>query len=674
MSFNIGLTGIRAADSDLATTGNNIANASTVGFKRSRSEFGDVYASSALGSSSNATGSGVQLTDVAQEFTQGNVSFTDNNLDLAINGGGFFIMSDQGDVSYSRAGMFSTDREGFIVDNSNARLQGFGADPDGNIVNGVLTDLRVDIGNLAPEPTAKVESQFNLDATETSPEVLVQTASGSQVQDALANVTDNSYAPGGLTVTNGLGTTSLDFTSLLNVGGSNGANATAREVAAAVNVQNQAQSLGVTATATTRVRLSAIDAALADGDLRLALKTGATSVPSFVGLTLGTGATVDEQVANAINNLNIAGLSAAVASGGGVDITALNGEDVLVDLAVNRAVTVSGLDATGAVVGTPVAMTTAGNSALVGGQVSLNVEDGVSVDVDTTIVPATNIWTTPLPGTNSNQFDPLDPNTYNAATSVTIYDSLGNSHILTQYFVKERTDPTVSSTTSNTWSMYVLIDGRNVGNPLAGQTAAEPARYTVRFRPDGSLDPSASGPFLVSNWTPTDENGTPNGALGPNTAGTLPIPTPSSSSNFEMDITGATQFGSPFSVDDVSQDGFTTGRLTGLSFDDTGIMFARFTNGQAQVLGQVALASFANEQGLLQSGNTGWRETFESGNPVVGTPQTAALGALQSGALEDSNVDLSTELVQLIIAQRNYQSNAKTIETADQVTQTILNI
>ncbi len=669
MSFNIGLTGIRAADSDLRITGNNIANASTTGFKRSRAEFGDVYASSTLGSASNSTGSGVQLTDVAQEFTQGNVSFTDNNLDLAINGGGFFIMSDQGDLSYSRAGMFSTDRDGYLVDNSGARLQGFGADSDGNIINGVLTDLQVDTGNLAPQPTSSVHSEFNLDATETSPESLVLLANGSEVQTAKAGVTDNGYEPGGLLITNGLGQTSLDLNTALS------SNATAREIAAEMNLQNQLQTFGVTATATTRVRLDAISAGFTTGELELALKTGATSTVSYVPLTLsGTGA-IEDQIANAVNGLNIAGLSAAVNTAGEVEITALNGEDILVRNATTGAdsISVTGLNSSLTAVGASVALGSAGDTALVGGAVSLNVEDGVSVAVDTSVSPNT-VWSSPLPSTNSNQFDPLDPNTYNAATSVTIYDSLGNSHIMTQYFVKERTDPTVSATTSNTWSMYVLIDGRNVGNPLAGSTTPTEARYTVRFRPDGSLDPSAAGPFLISNWTPADDNGTFNGALGPNTAGTLPIPSPATSSNFEVDITGATQFGSAFSVDDVNQDGFTTGRLTGLSFDDTGIMFARFTNGQAQVLGQVALASFSNEQGLLQSGNTGWTETFESGNPIVGTPQTAALGALQSGALEESNIDLSTELVQLIIAQRNYQSNAKTIETADQVTQTILNI
>ncbi|WP_439134117.1 flagellar hook-basal body complex protein, partial [Pseudomaricurvus sp.] len=150
MSFNIGLTGIRAADNDLRVTGNNIANASTTGFKRSRAEFGDVYASSIVGTANNAAGSGVMLADIAQQFTQGNITFTDNVLDLSIDGSGFFIMSDGGDVSYTRSGMFSTDNQGYVVNNSGFRLQGYGADDEGNIVNGVLTDLQIDASTQAP--------------------------------------------------------------------------------------------------------------------------------------------------------------------------------------------------------------------------------------------------------------------------------------------------------------------------------------------------------------------------------------------------------------------------------------------------------------------------------------------------------------------------------------------
>ncbi|MAP30126.1 MAG: flagellar hook protein FlgE, partial [Pseudomonas sp.] len=140
MAFNIGLSGIRAAASDLNITGNNIANAGTVGFKSSRAEFADVYAASVLGSGSNATGSGVALADAAQLFNQGNISFTENSLDLAINGNGFFVTSNNGAISYTRAGYFGTDSSGNIVNNAGERLQGFAVNAvTGQINQGVQT-------------------------------------------------------------------------------------------------------------------------------------------------------------------------------------------------------------------------------------------------------------------------------------------------------------------------------------------------------------------------------------------------------------------------------------------------------------------------------------------------------------------------------------------------------
>ncbi|MFT5084736.1 MAG: flagellar hook protein FlgE, partial [Lentisphaeria bacterium] len=165
MPFNTALSGIRAASTDLKVTGNNIANASTVGFKSSRTEFGDVYATSVLGSGSNAVGSGVQIQDVAQSFTQGTVSFTEKALDLAINGNGFFVLSDGGEARYTRAGSFGLDENGFMVNSSNGRLQGFPADIQGNI-GGIAGDIQIQTSNLEPRRTTVVESVLNLDAAE----------------------------------------------------------------------------------------------------------------------------------------------------------------------------------------------------------------------------------------------------------------------------------------------------------------------------------------------------------------------------------------------------------------------------------------------------------------------------------------------------------------------------
>src|SRR6056297_1148833 len=165
MTFNTALSGLSAAAADLRITGNNIANSSTVGFKASRAQFADVYASSLLGSGGNDIGSGVKLANVAQQFDQGTISFTDNALDLAIDGSGFFVLSDQGARSYTRAGMFGVDDSGFITAANGARVQGFSANASGT-VSGVLGDLQIQTSNLAPARTTEVNATVNLDARE----------------------------------------------------------------------------------------------------------------------------------------------------------------------------------------------------------------------------------------------------------------------------------------------------------------------------------------------------------------------------------------------------------------------------------------------------------------------------------------------------------------------------
>lgn len=420
MSFNIGLSGMRAASRDLNVTGNNIANAGTAGFKQSRAEFADVYAASMLGSGRNQQGSGVLLSEVSQLFNQGNINETQNALDLAINGNGFFQVSNNGALSYTRAGYFGTDNQGFIVDNFGNNLQGYATDNNGKLENGKISDLQIKTTSQEPKPTSQFKQTFNLNSTNEAPE-----------------------------------------------------------------------------------------------------------------------------------------------------------------------------------------MTT---------------------------------------------FDPADPKSYNSSTSTSIYDSQGNAHVMTQYFVK---------TGPNTWQMNTLIDGVNPQTP----TSNAPYERTLEFDSAGKL--VGDGKISLNDWVPATVKGTP------------PVGTPNNaaaSSELKMDISGATQFANSFAVNSVSQDGYTTGELAGIEIDDTGTIFARYTNGQSKVQGQVVLADFANVQGLIPVGKTQWVQSLASGEPVRNPGGTGTLGAIQSGALEDSNVELSDQLVNLIVAQRNYQANAKTIETESAITQTIINL
>jgi len=158
---------------------------------------------------------------------------------------------------------------------------------------------------------------------------------------------------------------------------------------------------------------------------------------------------------------------------------------------------------------------------------------------------------------------------------------------------------------------------------------------------------------------------------------TFPAYTPATGAqamNMTFNFSNTTQYGGSFGVTAIQQNGFTTGQLTGISIDHSGVVQAQFTNGRSVNLGQVALANFANPQGLQQLGNATWSATNDSGAAVNGVAGTSGFGTLQSGSLEQSNVDTTAALVDMITAQRHFQANAQMIQTQDQITQTIINI
>lgn len=403
MSFRVAISGLKAAQSDLNVIANNVSNTGTAGFKKSRAQFTDVFAVTDLGSGSNTPGSGVRLSSISQQFTQGNITFTDNNLDMAISGRGFFMLDDDGSRVFTRAGAFGIDRNGFMSNSEGKQLIAFDADTQGNIT-GAASPLLINTANIAPRATTSFSLNLNLDASEGEPPV------------------------------------------------------------------------------------------------------------------------------------------------------------------------------------TP--------------------------------------------------FDESNPSTFNHSTSSTIFDSLGNSHLITTFYVK--------TNTANTWNAYAFVDGTQVDGP-----------DTLAFDNVGNLTTPATGILTVPAFT---ANG-----------GGAPI-------NMTLNYTTTTQFGSPFSVFSLSQDGFATGRLSGIDIDSEGIIFARFTNGQSRVEGQVALADFPNPQGLQPLSDTTWGDTFASGAVAIGAPGTSSLGLLQAGALEDSNVEISEELVKMIVAQRAFQANAEVISTNDAITQSIINL
>lgn len=436
MSFNTALSGIQAASSALDVTGNNIANAATVGFKGSRAEFADIYNYNAYGVSRTAIGGGVSLARVNQSFATGDIYGTNKTLDLAINGSGFFIMNDNGAKAYTRAGQFGLNNQNYIVNSSQQRLTGLLADNNGNIT-GVSGDLQIRTADINPKSTAKVTAGLNLSGKSTPPVV--------------------------------------DW------------------------------------------------------------------------------------------------------AGGAI----------------------------------PVA------------------------------------------------------DTYNNAPSSTIYDSLGNSHVLSMYFIKADPNalagaPNASSPpgTENQWYVAFQIDNQDVPALVGTQNTAN--LFRANFNPDGSFASAqdTTNTALPNNLIPLSVN-LNNGAN--------PL-------SFNVDLTNSTQFGSPFAVQSTFNDGFSAGSLAGLDIDITGVIYGRYTNGQSMAMGQIQLANFADPESLQNIGNTSWAETTGSGQALVSAPGSGGLGSVNAGNLEQSNVNITNELVDLITEQRNFQANAQTIRTGDAITQTIINI
>ncbi|MEM7002535.1 MAG: flagellar hook-basal body complex protein, partial [Pseudomonadota bacterium] len=489
------------------------------------------------------------------------------------------------------------------------------------------------------------------------------------LSDAL-NLSSGVSIPGIAAASNGYVAQSIDVTypdgSVVTV--TTPEDATAAQIAGAFSAASVPD---VRATASTTAIVESAGFNNASGTLAMTINGVAVS-----GSTLA-------DIATEINN-GLAGLGTVIANidtNGDLIVTDQIGNDVVFAITGDVA---DSIDVRGNQ-GQAVTLDTTGTSvAAVGGTLELTMSEGISLE---NAFPAvTNVFgvlnDSAYTEFTLNSFDPSNQETYNAATSLTIYDSLGNPHVLSLFFVKERFTPGVPGEEENRWSVYTLIDGQDVGDPDLNlpppqDQLATRSRSRVQFNTDGSLNASGSEPILISNWTPLDAEGNPNGAVGPLnilSGGGLPIPQPPNSSNFELRLNGSTQYGRDFALGSIEQDGFATGRLSGLAIDEEGIVLARFTNGQNATLGQVAVADFTNTQGLSAVGDTSWIETSQSGPPLIAAPGSGSLGSISAGALEESNVELSEQLVQLIIAQRNFQANSRTISTSDEITQTIINI
>ncbi len=266
-----------------------------------------------------------------------------------------------------------------------------------------------------------------------------------------------------------------------------------------------------------------------------------------------------------------------------------------------------------------------------------------------------NLNASDTPVASGTAFNPSDPTTYNYSTVSTVYDSLGNSHLLTSYYTLASGG---TSTSGQVWDVHYSVAGAY--NPTTATSGAASSVFTgtnqvaLSFNQNGQLLTSGTTNTLVASgfaWS--------DGASG---------------TAISVNLTGSTNYAATDGVNSVQADGFGIGQLNNLSIGADGTVQGIYSNGQTWTLGKVTLSNFASPQGLQRAGNNYYIPTAASGQPVTGTPASNGLGVLQSSAVEESNVDLSTQLVDLIVAQQAYQANSQTIKTENQVVQTLLSL
>jgi flagellar hook protein FlgE len=525
MGYQQGLSGLSAAENDLDVIGNNIANADTVGFKSGTAVFADMYANSVATSVNNQIGIGTQLAEVQQQFSQGTIDTTGQALDVAINGNGFFQMSDNGSLTYSRNGVFQLNSTGQIVNAEGLQLMGYAASAAGVINTAQTVPLTVPTANIAPATTTSITAQLNLNS-----------------QDPLMLGTPTSVSS---------------------------------------------------------------DAAL---------------TPSATVTTASAGTNTDQYT------VTFAGTAPGPYT-----------------------YTVAGVTDGGAGVADP---TVASTGTYTSGQ-PITLGNGQEVTV--TGVPTANdtVTVSPTPTT----FDANSSSTYNYSTSVQAYDSLGGSQTVNMYFAK---------TGSNTWDVYAGVAGGTT--QIIGQAQFSTAGTMTSFQ-QATVTP-ANPPTTTTPTISFAAPATP-GTVNFQIANTDGSGTPQSLS---LNLTGTTQYGSTDGVNDLSQNGYAAGQLTSFTVGTTGVLTGNYSNGQTASLGQIVLANFNDPNGLVDLGNNEYEATAESGTAQISTPGSTNHGTLEGGAVEESNTDLTNELVNLITAQRNYQANAQTIKTQQTVDQTLINM
>ncbi|WP_417223740.1 flagellar hook-basal body complex protein [Amphritea sp.] len=649
--FNTAITGLKAASTNLDVTGNNIANSSTVGFKASRTEFGDIYATAVVGAgSSNVAGSGVTVTDIAQNFEAGTTEFTSNNLDLAINGSGFFQLDDgQGGVTYTRAGAFELDKDGYVVSKTGKYLQGYGLDSEGNRLP--IQNLAVDQKESPPQATSNIGLSFNINdaadptllSTPYDKDVPASFTYSTTVRtfDSLGNEHTVKYNMVEQRPVRDVYAVDVTFPDTLSISGVN-VSFDAAGVPDATDLDNLRNTDKRIDTSTL---LFTQDATAAAGVGSVSFETYAKySSYGDMNISDSTGVNITPEPTERDANENYAYKLAVPTAD-----TELNIGGVAIEISTN-----------------PTAPTLAEIAELISVR-QTDIKDRNPNVESVSVVEEGGEFRLDIRfkaeyGNIGSEF---------SVTETDMATGAASSAVLTADTTKTYEG---DNTYRGQYQMYAYLNGTellDIGKSVdpgetgfsvnSTDTLSEVGAVMLGFDPTTGFLSSVNGTSFSVGATAPELT-----IKGADPANTETLIT--------LDLSDSTQFASASIVKTSSQDGYTKGDLIGVSFAETGEMVASFSNGEKQNLGVVAFATFENQSGLQPAGDTEWGATLTSGNAVLNPPGTGLNGSLRSAALEQSNVDLSTELVRLIEAQRNFQANSKTLETLNTVTQAILQI
>jgi flagellar hook protein FlgE len=627
MSFTQGLSGLNAASKDLEVIGNNVANVNTVGFKASQAQFADVFAAS-LGGAAGAgqVGIGAKLAAVAQQFTQGAIATTNNPLDMAVNGPGFFVVHGTNGTGYTRNGQFQVDKGGNIVTSTGLNLQGWPA-VGGVVANsGPTTNLVISSASIPPSVTTAVALGLNLDSRTTPP----ANATFSALDPTSYNFSTST------TIYDSLGNARMDTMYFQYA-------APANPTSTVLNPPQASVVITPAITGATSIAFTAPGPNLGQTITSAGFPAGTTvtSVDTAAN-TFTTSAAATGAVASPMT-FAAADRQTTVASTAGLVVGELvNGGPNAI-----TAIAADGKTFT----------TSAGQPALVAGATTFGpAANTVATGAGTNVVTVASVIGLsvgqPILATASNSFP--------AGTTITSINTTNNTFTTSAnatVTLPPATAITFGTINGNAWNVYTTI-----ADPAA-------AAGTYLYNPGTAMTTLT---FNALSGKLTGPSGPP---LGQVTIGAQPNPIlPTLTKGLAYNFAGATQFGATSAVTKMTVDGYTTGQLVGYSAATNGNITGQYSNGQTQLLGQVALATFANNQGLQPLGNNEWAASTASGPALTGIPGAGLNGVLQTSSVENSNTDLTAELVNMITAQRDYQANSQTIKTQETVMQTLINM